>query len=638
MNKLYVLLIFIISMIIILPGNVFAEDNVRLSLSCNSTRDQTNNISCDLMANTYGKTVKSISFRYSIDNSIKFSKFDTNVGSAKTNSTTISIDNADFSGNNVKVGTIYFKSVSGSSGNKNIRLLDIYYYVDNARYNHSQISDSVYISLSTTREITSINLSSGILSPSFSSNRYNYTVDNYKEDNITISANHNGSQITGTGNHKLDLGENTIKLVVTAQNGNTRTYKIVVNRVDTRNSDTKVANILINDTPIEFDANNREYNINITSSKAKISVEKNIATQKIEYNPGNTIELELDEVKDVIINVTSESGATDKYTLHIKRIASDDPTLNFKTFKINGEDFLLDAENNVYNISVANSVTELNLEYELEDSASEVTIEGNENFKVGTNEVVITVKNQNDEEKKYVFWVDRKEDVEVLENNLEQILLELDGNKNKISVSINEKDDNKLIYKDVLNKLCKTDKQLSYDILNKNDGIIYSIILDNIKCGEEAFEKDIDITLDITDTNGDIKKLVKKKNFLYIKENEIELPSGSKIKLFVGDLFKDGTNIYIYEYDKTKLVTLQKKLKVKNGFITFDARELSNIVVTDYNKDAVENVIDPTNKTDSKPNKLFVSISLIVEFAVIIGLVIYIIINNIKMKKIDLDI
>ena len=108
--------------------------------------------------------------------------------------------------------------------------------------------------------------------------------------------------------------------------------------------------------------------------------------------------------------------------------------------------------------------------------------------------------------------------------------------------------------------------------------------------------------------------------------------------MFVGDLFKDGTNIYIYEYDKTKLVTLQKKLKVKNGFITFDARELSNIVVTDYNKDAVENVIDPTNKTDSKPNKLFVSISLIVEFAVIIGLVIYIIINNIKMKKIDLDI
>ncbi len=615
---------------------VEAADNMQLTLSCTNNTNQTDNVTCEIMANTNGKTIKSLSFKYDVDSSLKYSTFDNNIGSYSRSSTTINISNAGVSGNNIKIGTLKFRSTSGSSGTKTIRLQNINYTDnDNNYYTHSQISDSVRITLSTKRDITSLNISSGTLTPTFKSTVYNYRVDNYKEDSITINAEHNGSKITGVGTHKLSLGENVINLVVTSQSGSTKTYKITVNRIDSRSSDTALSNIKLSNGEINFDPSVREYNIEVTTAKVEIDVEKNISSQKVEIQPDKVVELGYDEMKEVIIKVTAESGKIDQYKINLKRIQSQDTSLNFKTFKINGNDFELNEENNIYNLSVANSVTDVDFEYELEDNTSTVEITGNENLVEGTNEVVLTVKNTKEEEKKYTFWINRKENVDILDNDLESIILELDGNKKEIYVAIKEEDENKLIYKDVLNKLAKTDKKLIYEILNKNDGIEYSIILQNID--DREYTDDIDISIDKTSTNGDVKALVDKSNFLFIKENNIKLPGGVKLKIFVGDTFKDNTKLYLYKYNG-KLTMADGEVKVKKGFVTFDVDSLSSLVITDYNKNKNAKVDKIENKPTNKPNKLFVGISLLIEFSIIAGLVIYIIINKIKMRKMNINI
>lgn len=637
-KRVFYLLAFIFILIYILPIKVVADSNMQLSLSCNSTTDQTNNISCDITANTNDKKINNISFKYVIDSSIKFTNFNSNVGTPNVNGTTIKINTNSLSGNNIKIGTLKFKSIGGSSGTKVIKLQSINYTdIDNKYYTHSQISDSAYITLSTKKEITNLNISSGTLSPAFNKYTYNYQIKNYKEDSIVINAEHNGSSISGVGTHNLSLGDNVIKLVVTAQNGSGRTYKITVNKIDSRNSDTTLANIKINSGELNFNPKTRQYNVNVTSSKINFDIEKNISSQKVEFSPDKTVELQMEEKKTVTIKVTAENGDSDSYTFDVKRIQSTDPSLNFKTFKINGNDFELNEDNNTYNISVANSVEKLNFEYELEDKESKVDISGNENLAEGTNEIILTVTNSKGEDKKYTFWVNRKGEVDVLENDLEQIILELEGNKDKIYVAIKDSDDsdeNKIIYKDVLNKLSKTDKTLTYEVLNENEGVIYSIILNNIE--DIEYTEDIDINLDMTSTNGDVKALVNKKDFIYIKENQIKLPIGSKIKVFGGDVFKNNTKLYLYKYDE-KLELLENDIKVKNGFITFDADDLSNLVITDYNINKKVVVTDKIqNKKTNRPNKLFVGISLAVEFITIIVLLVYVFINNMKIKKMDI--
>jgi hypothetical protein len=82
--------------------------------------------------------------------------------------------------------------------------------------------------------LASLTLSAGTLSPAFSYNttKYTATVD-YSVTSIAISANPSSAKATVTsvtGNDKLAVGANTIKIVVQAENGVTATYTVTVTR------------------------------------------------------------------------------------------------------------------------------------------------------------------------------------------------------------------------------------------------------------------------------------------------------------------------------------------------------------------------------------------------------------------------
>lgn len=84
--------------------------------------------------------------------------------------------------------------------------------------------------------LSTLKLSAGTLSPSFKYNVTKYTATvGYDVENLVVSATPSNGKatiesVTGNGNVKLNVGENTIEIVVQAENGVKATYTIVVTR------------------------------------------------------------------------------------------------------------------------------------------------------------------------------------------------------------------------------------------------------------------------------------------------------------------------------------------------------------------------------------------------------------------------
>lgn len=80
--------------------------------------------------------------------------------------------------------------------------------------------------------LASLTVSAGELSPAFDGNNTNYEVNvDAKVTSITIDAKATDTKasVSGTGEHALQVGANTLQVVCKAENGSTKTYTITVN-------------------------------------------------------------------------------------------------------------------------------------------------------------------------------------------------------------------------------------------------------------------------------------------------------------------------------------------------------------------------------------------------------------------------
>ena len=125
------------------------------------------------------------------------------------------------------------------------------------------------------------------LEPSFSKNTTDYKVEanaNTEEIKINASLDDSKSSLTGTGTHKVSEGDNKFKIVVTAENGSTKTYTITISV-----KDPNPINIKINDE--ELTVVKRESSLEAPEEFEKTTIEIN--EQKVPgfYNETNDITL-----------------------------------------------------------------------------------------------------------------------------------------------------------------------------------------------------------------------------------------------------------------------------------------------------------------------------------------------------------
>ena len=194
----------------------------------------------------------------------------------------------------------------------------------------------------------------------FKSNTSSYkaTVENNIEEiEINAEASDKNAKIEGLGKHKLNVGSNTIRVVVTAQNGSEKTYTITVVRKDEKgnvenlSNNTKIKSIKINNEDINIKDNVFTYSLSVENNISIVDLTYELEDEKSSATVEGNNELIVGNNKFKII-VTAEDGTTKKYEIQIERKELNNTIENNKESILNA---IKDSESDIIVITVKNN-------------------------------------------------------------------------------------------------------------------------------------------------------------------------------------------------------------------------------------------------------------------------------------------
>lgn len=307
---------------------------------------------------------------------------------------------SDMTGNFV-IGTLNFDVTSiYEGGNSTITIDSIFFYDENGKESSvTPITNTIRIA-STNNDLSSLSLSTGNLSPVFSSNITSYSAI-IDASAVTINARASSSyaKISGIGKVNLNYGSNTYRVVVASESGTTKTYNINIVRPNNTNNNTSDTSNTDNNTAT-LSSNN--YLSNITLSNGNINFNKNITEYNItvDYQVSNIEVIATAEDSKSKVEITGNTNLEiGNNIIEIKVIAEDNST---RIYKINvekkDESYVLSSNNNISSVNIKNydfdfnsNITnytltikdeeKLDIEVILEDSKSTYNIQGNNDLK-----------------------------------------------------------------------------------------------------------------------------------------------------------------------------------------------------------------------------------------------------------------
>lgn len=430
---------------------------------------------------------------------------------------------------------------------------------------------------STNNNLSSLSVDIGNIS--FNKNTTSYKLTT-KSSSVNISASKEDSRasITGDiGSKGLNIGTNTFRINVVAENGSKKTYTIVIVREsdqkqDTtpgnKNSNNNLSSLFVTNTNIVFDKNTTVYNLTTTASSTYISASRETTTATI---TGDTGKHDLKVGKNqFIIRVIAENGSKKTYTINITREESKSNNNYLKSLTLSNGSINFKKTATEYNINVAKDIDKITIGATLEDSKSSFengfgprTI----NLSLGNNTVYIRVRSESGQVRTYTLNINRddgrdsdsslkniklsngkltfdKNTLEykvTVEYKIDKMIIEATPNSDKAKVNITGNEELSVgdnIFK--INVEAENGKITVYTItvIRKNQGekisnnnSIKSITIKNhsidfksnvYKYTVKANEKELDLTITLDDENATYK--------IFGNEN---LKNGSEIKIKV---------------------------------------------------------------------------------------------------------
>ena len=210
--------------------------------------------------------------------------------------------------------------------------------------------------------------------------------------------------------YNLDYGNNVIEIKTKSENGDTKIYKINVERDDNRNTDNTLSVLKINDIDIKLEKNKFKYEVNVDNDviKTDIYAKAKEDTSKVEYKDINLSEGN----NDLIIKVSAENGKTQEYRINVIRKEKDSTDLekekedevNLQNIKIEGYSFSFQKDNYEYDLNIDKDVDKLNIIIEPKDA--DVEILNNKNL-MDNSTVIIRVK-EKEEFKSYTINIHKE--------------------------------------------------------------------------------------------------------------------------------------------------------------------------------------------------------------------------------------
>ena len=270
--------------------------------------------------------------------------------------------------------------------------------------------------------LSALSITGYTISPAFNKNTtsYSLTVPN-DVSSVTVNATKESvkATLTGTGNKSLSVGANNISVVVTAENGDKRTYTITVTRQSAiqKSSDNSLKDLSVPGYTLSpaFSKDNLDYTLKVPNDATKIDVKAITNNEKSSVKIVGNTDLKVGN-NVVTVEVTAEDGSKKTYKITVTReeekknepVLDSDATLS----KLNVGGYTLSPAFNKnkfsYSITVPSNVDNLTVQAIASSSKAKVTISGNSNLKPGMNYIIVTVTAENGNKNTYTVNVTKK--------------------------------------------------------------------------------------------------------------------------------------------------------------------------------------------------------------------------------------
>ena len=297
----------------------------------------------------------------------------------------------------------------------------------------------------------------------FNKEKLEYTLDDVKGDvsSIEVSAitEDTKASVTGTGNKSLSVGDNSIEVIVTAENGTTKTYTIKVKKLSNA---TSLKSLTVTSDPMgtltpTFTSTTYNYTYNYDSSvtsldvtaitndvNAKVGIVDSDSIDTITSTVGSATKTFNSTVKNVKVTVTAEDGTTKDYTIVLSRTLSSNSYL--KDISIDGNTIEgFNKEKFEYNIKVSRETDSIDVSAILDDEKATLTTDLSNKFSLnlGANKINIVVTAENGDTSTYVLNVEREKNNDATLDSItvSEGILTPAFNKNTLNYTVNVDND-----------------------------------------------------------------------------------------------------------------------------------------------------------------------------------------------------
>lgn len=294
----------------------------------------------------------------------------------------------------------------------------------------------------TTTKSSNANLSNlGINPNDFSGFRssitsYSVTVPkNVSSVSIYATAQDSKATISGTGSKSLNIGTNTFKVTVKAEDGTTKTYTLNITRSEEeepeKSKDATLKSLSIEEGTIspKFDKKTKEYTLTVENAITEINISAETNDENAKYLISkNATKLKVGE-NNVEIVVIAEDETENKYIITVTREKASLVLQKIKVTYIDEKEILNiltltpEFQEDVFEYdlgTIPHTVDKIDIEAISNFEDATISITGNENLKTGKNTITIvaTLKAEKETEKdeviKYTLTVEKEEEPVVI--------------------------------------------------------------------------------------------------------------------------------------------------------------------------------------------------------------------------------
>lgn len=309
-------------------------------------------------------------------------------------------------------------------GNTKINV-EVNFLEDNAIVESCRADLSIEV-VSNNSYLKKLNIDEFDISEEFNKDKYEYNITlpyNIEKINIIAEADNEYAKVTGSGRRYINEGSNEYEIIVTATDGTTSTYKIIVDRAPA-SDDSSLQSLIVEGYVLnpKFNKDTYKYNLSIDKEVESITI-KAVPTFKFatvkgvgKYNIASG-----DNV--YYINVMAENSTNSVYEINIHKNNGSGKLKSLEISEVSlDEDFTSDKY--IYHVTVKSMIDKLDIKALAYDD-DKIEILGNDKLEYGENEIIIKVTNKDKSTTTYKIVVNKLSNEEEKERERNNKLLKI---------------------------------------------------------------------------------------------------------------------------------------------------------------------------------------------------------------------